>query len=58
MTATVFVGESSALVTGAGDATIVLGNDGDCACAATDSKDATNSKGMGNSTICKCLQGV
>ena len=46
--ATVFVGESSALVTGAaGDATIVLGDNGGCAYAATDSKDATNAKGMG-----------
>ena len=42
--ATDFVGESSAVVTGAaGDATIVLGINGVSAFAATDSKDATNS---------------
>ena len=57
VTATVFVGESSALVTGAaGDATIVLGDNGGCACAATDLKDATNSKGMGNNTFASAFR--
>ena len=40
-----FVGESSALGA-AGDATIVLGNNGGSGYAATDSKDATNSKSV------------
>ena len=44
MAATDFVGESSVLVTSAaGGATIVLGDNGGFACAATDLKDATNS---------------
>ena len=52
-----FGSESSALATGAaGDATIVLGNISGCACAATDSLDATNSKGMGNNTFASAFR--
>ena len=55
--ATVFVGKSGALATGAsGSTTIVLGDNGGCAYAATDPEDATNSEGIAEHTDARAFR--